>query len=36
MVIFHQSLQYTPSNLSDSIEFSLLLESLKQILQLNV
>ena len=30
MEVFHESLQYTPSNLSDFIEFSLLLQSMSQ------
>ena len=36
MEIFHISFQYTPLNLSDFIEFILLLQSMQQFLQLNV
>ena len=36
MEIFHQSFQYTPSNLPDFIECRFLLQSMKHFLQTNV
>ena len=36
MEIFHHSFQYTPSNLSDFIEFILLQQPFKHFLQLNI